>query len=151
MHPDPGKTIGGGFLGTLAMTAMMYFVAPMMGLRMDIAAMLGDTLGIGWSGGLLAHVFNGTFVFPLVYGFVLAHLLPGSPAVKGAAWGVILWLAAQLVVMPMMGAGLFSAAAGGMMAAVGSLVGHLLYGAVLGAVAGQAVPTVTTTLSSSNT
>ncbi len=36
-----------------------------------------------------------------------AHL-PGSPAVRGTVWGVALWLLAQTVVMPMMGAGLFS-------------------------------------------
>ena len=40
--------------------------------------------------------------------------------------------------MPMMGAGFFSMATGGMMAAAGSLMGHLMYGALLGAVAGTA-------------
>ena len=43
---------------------------------------------------------------------------------------------AQVVVMPMMGGGFFSMAMGGMMAAGGSLIGHLLYGSILGAVAG---------------
>ena len=38
---------------------------------------------------------------------------------------------AQLVVLPMMGAGLFSGSA---LVAAGSLMGHLVYGAVLGAV-----------------
>lgn len=28
--------------------------------------------------------------------------LPGSPALKGITWGVILWLIAQVMVMPMM-------------------------------------------------
>jgi len=40
-------------------------------------------------------------------------------------------------VMPMMGAGLFSGSA---MVAAGSLVGHLVYGALLGAVYGHAAP-----------
>ncbi len=40
---------------------------------------------------------------------------------------------AQLVVMPMMGMGLFS---GSMLAAGGSLMGHLVYGAVAGQVYG---------------
>jgi hypothetical protein len=53
MHPDPVRSMLGGFVGTVAMTAMMYVVAP------------------------------------------------------------ILWLLAQIIVMPMTGAGLFSAAMGG--------------------------------------
>ena len=43
---------------------------------------------------------------------------------------------AQVMVMPMMGGGFFSMAMGGMMAAGGSLIGHLLYGSILGAIAG---------------
>ena len=38
---------------------------------------------------------------------------------------------AQLIVMPMMGAGFFS---GSFVGAAGSLMGHLVYGAVLGAI-----------------
>jgi len=47
----------------------------------------------------------------------------------------VLWLMAQVVVMPMMGGGLFSSAMGGLMAAMGSLVGHVLYGSLLGVIA----------------
>jgi len=119
----------------------MYITAPMMGLNMDIAAMLGGMLGIGWTGGMLMHFVNGTVIFPLVYAFALYSRLPGGPVVKGTVWGVILWFIAQVAVMPMAGAGLFSAAMGGMMAAGGSLVGHIVYGALLGVIAGEAVPT----------
>ena len=136
MSVNFGRAALGGFVGTLAMTVMMYMVAPMMGLHMDIAAMLGKALGVGWAAGLVMHFVNGTLIFPAVYAFVLASSLPGGPVVKGTMWGVILWLIAQLVVMPMMGAGVFSGEMGGMMAAGGSLVGHLLYGALLGAIAG---------------
>lgn len=45
------------------------------------------------------------------------------------------------MVMPMMGGGFFGMATGGMMAATGSLVGHLLYGSTLGAIAGAPEPT----------
>ncbi len=38
--------------------------------------------------------------------------------------------------MPMMGGGFFSMAMGGMLAIMGSLMGHLLYGVVLGGIAG---------------
>jgi hypothetical protein len=44
------------------------------------------------------------------------------------------WLMAQVVVMPMMGMPLFS---GSMAMAMGSLVGHLVYGVVIGAMIGD--------------
>lgn len=136
MRLNAGRSMLGGFLGTLAMTAMMYMVAPMMGLRMDIAEMLGSMLGNNWMAGMMMHIVNGTVIFPLIYAYLLYAWLPGGAAVKGTAWGVILWVLAQVVVMPMMGGGFFSMAMGGMMAAGGSLVGHLLYGGILGAIAG---------------
>jgi hypothetical protein len=136
MSVNFGRAALGGFVGTLVMTAMMYMVAPMMGLHMDIAAMLGSMLGGSWAAGMALHLVNGTLIFPAVYAYAFAGWLPGSPAIKGTIWGAVLWLIAQIVVMPMMGAGLFSSAMGGMMAAMGSLVGHLLYGSFLGAIAG---------------
>jgi uncharacterized membrane protein YagU involved in acid resistance len=136
--PSALQAVTGGFVATVAITVMMYWVAPLLlGSPMDIATMLGDFLGIGWSGGMVVHFINGSLIFPLVYAFVLFGVLPGGPVTKGVTFGVVLWLLAQSVVMPIMGGGFFSANAGGMMAAVASLIGHLVYGAALGAVAGQ--------------
>jgi len=134
-HPTFTRAALGGLVGTLAMTAMMDVVAPMMGLRMDIAAMLGSMLGGSWAAGLIVHFLNGTVIFPAIYAYALYARLPGSAALKGTTWGVVLWLMAQVVVMPMMGGGLFSSAMGGLMAAMGSLVGHVLYGSLLGVIA----------------
>jgi hypothetical protein len=134
-HPTFARAVVGGFVGTVVMTAMMYMVAPMMGLHMDIAAMLGTMLGGSWIAGMMMHFINGAVIFPAIYVFALYAHLPGSPAVRGTAWGVALWLVAQTVVMPMMGAGLFSSAMGGVMAAMGSLIGHVLYGSLLGVIA----------------
>ena len=136
MHPNFARAVAGGFAGTLAMTMMMYGVAPMMGLHMDIAAMLGSMLGGSWTAGLIMHFVNGSIIFPAIFTFVLYRRLPGSSIARGTVWGVALWLMAQLIVMPMMGAGVFSSQMGGMMAAAGSLVGHLLYGSLLGAITG---------------
>lgn len=140
MKPSVGKAILGGLLGTVLITLMMYFVAPMiMGQRMDIAAMLGSMMGNSWALGIMAHFVNGTIIFSLIYVFVLYRLLPGGPWLKGAFWGVILWLLAQTVVMPMMGGGFFSSQMGGLMAAMGSLMGHVVYGATLGGITGGPV------------
>ena len=137
MRPNIGRAILGGFVGTLAITLMMYQVGPMMGMmKMDFAASLGKMMGMGWTAGMMIHFLNGTIIFPLIYAFLLYLLLPGGPTVKGIIWGLILWLLAQLIVMPMMGGGVFSSKMGGMMTAGGSLIGHLVYGALLGAIAG---------------
>jgi uncharacterized protein DUF6789 len=141
MKPSLTRAILGGLVGTLVLTLMIYKVAPMMtGRTMDIAAMLGQRLG-GWAMGMAMHFINGTVIFPLAYAFLLYRFLPGPPVVKGMICGVALWLITQLMVLPMMGAGLFSANAGGAKAAIGSLVGHLVYGALLGGIAGAAVDT----------
>jgi len=135
------KAMLGGLAGTAVMTMMMYFVAPtMLGQPMDIAAMLGSMMGNSWALGMMAHWMNGVLIFPLLYAFVIYKMLPSSPAVRGALWGMALWLVAQVVVMPMMGAGFFSANAGGLMAVMASLMGHLFYGGLLGQVAGSPEP-----------
>lgn len=139
MKPNIGRVIVGGFVGTLAITLMMYIGGPMMGMmKMDIADSLGKMMGIGWAMGMLVHFINGTIIFPLIYAFLLYRVLPGGATVKGITWGAILWLLAQLMVMPMMGGGVFSSKMGGMMTAGGSLIGHIIYGALLGAIGGSA-------------
>ena len=136
MKPNIGRAILGGLVGTIVLTLLMYIGAPMMGIpKMDIAAMLGSLLG-GWTMGMVMHFVNGVLIFPLIYTFVLFSRLPGIPATKGILWGLTLWLIAGLMVMPMMGAGIFGTANGGMMAAAASLMGHIVYGALLGVIAG---------------
>src|SRR5215472_13031485 len=108
MKPNIWKAIVGGFIGTVMFTLMMRFVAPMMGVRMDIVAKLGEITHSGMAGGVLMHFLNGTVIFPLVYVYLLYRFLPGAPWQKGLLWGVILWLGLQIVMMPMMGGGLFS-------------------------------------------
>src|SRR6266849_2393623 len=141
-HPTFARAALGGFTGTLAMTAMMYFIAPMMGLHMDIAAMLGSMLGGSWTAGIMMHVVNGSVIFPAIYVYALYAHLPGPPAIRGTLWSIALWVIAQTVVMPMMGAGLFSSAMGAMMAAIGSLIGHILYGSLFGIIASAPEPRV---------
>lgn len=138
MQHSLARALLGGVIGTAIMTAMMYFVAPMMvGQKMDIAAMLGSMLGDSWAFGMAAHWMNGVIVFPLIYVAALHKRLPGPAAVRGMAWGALLWLVAQVAVMPMMGAGVFSASAGGMKAVSASLMAHLVYGACLGLIVGN--------------
>ena len=136
MKPNIARAMLGGLVGTIVLTMLMYIGAPMMGIpTMDIAAMLGSILG-GWTMGMVMHFVNGAILFPLIYAFVLFSKLRGIPVTKGTLWGVTLWLVAGLMVMPMMGAGFFGTANGGIMAAAASLMGHIVYGALLGVIAG---------------
>ena len=136
MKPNIRKTIAGGFIGTVMFTLMMRFGAPMMGVRMDIVAKLGEMTHTGMAGGLFMHFLNGAVIFPLIYVYLLYRWLPGAPWQKGLLWGVILWLGVETVMMPMMGAGVFSMEMGGMKSVTAALIGHLVYGAILGAIAG---------------
>jgi hypothetical protein len=73
----------------------------------------------------------------LVYIYVLYQFLPGAPWLKGVVWGVILWLGVELVMVPMMGGGMFSSQMGGMKAVMAALMGHLIYGAIFGVITGR--------------
>jgi len=133
MKPRPNLSVVfvGGLVGTPAMTALMYVLAPFFGVNTDIVTMLGEVLG-GWRMGMLVHILNGAVIFPVAFVFLLYRFLPGSPFTKGITFGVLLWLTSQLVVMPIMGVGFFSAHVGGLKAAAASLLAHVVYGWSLG-------------------
>jgi len=140
------KVIGAGFVATCVMTMLMY-VAPMMGIpKMDIASMLGYVLSSGmpqpwtlpWWTGMMMHFINGTLILPVLYSYLFYPFFAGRPWLRGTDWGFILWLLAQAMVMPMMGMGFFSAKLPeAAMAVMGSLIGHIVYGAIFGALAGE--------------
>lgn len=134
MNIKIGRAVAAGIIGTLVMTAVGLWVAPLMGIpAMNPANMLAGAMGgslvLGWAG----HLMIGT-VLALIYAAV-AGWLPGAPAVRGALYGIAPFLMAQIVVVPMMGMPLFSGSA---VLAMGSLIGHLVYGAVVGGVYGAA-------------
>lgn len=123
-----------GFSATVVLSAMM-MAKSMMGLmpELDVIHMLSGMMGapplVGW----LAHFMIGTLAwgggFAVLYG-----LIPGSGAVmKGILFGIAAWLGMMVMVMPMAGAGLFGMAFG-VMAPMMTLVLHIVFGAVLGAV-----------------
>lgn len=130
---NAGRWVAAGAVGTGAFTMLM-LGAPLMGMpRMPIGAMLGNFLHIGPAAGWAMHVVIGLGL-ALIYAAWLAARLPGPPAVRGAVFGVGVFVVAQGVVMPMMGAGFFS---GGNVAMImSSLFGHLVYGVLVGAVYG---------------
>ena len=139
MKPNPIRAVVGGLVGTAVLTMMTLRVAPMiLGHPMDIPGMISKMMGgppnLGW----VVHIILGVAVFPLAYVFVAFGVLPGPTLVRGALWGIALWIAVELIVMPMAGNGFFSSASGGAKAVAVALMGHVVYGGLLGVIAGRA-------------
>ncbi len=136
MQKNLGKAIAAGILGTLAMTMLM-IMAPFMGMpEMNIGKMLSSFMGIPVALGWLAHFMIGS-VLAMIYVYGFAERIPGKGWLRGVIYSLIPWLAAQMMVNPMMGAGVFaSATPAPLMMVMGSLMGHLVYGAIVGTVYG---------------
>lgn len=126
------NSVTGGLIATLAMTAML-FAAPIMGMpKMPIGNMLAGFMHLPVAIGWMMHFMIG-IILAAGYVFVFQSILPGNKLVKGILYGFIPFVLAQIVVMPIMGAGLFSTnTPAPVMMVIGSLVGHAAYGAALG-------------------
>jgi uncharacterized membrane protein YagU involved in acid resistance len=66
----------------------------------------------------------------LVYAAAFDRRLPGTALTRGLIYGVLVFVVAQLVFMPLVGGGVFSRGDGELLA--GSLLGHLVYGGLTG-------------------
>ncbi len=134
MKTKVNEILKGGIIATIAMTAVM-LMAPVMGMpKMPIGNMLAGFMHMPVALGWIAHFVIGIIIAAGYVQFFQSRL-PGNGIVKGLIYGLIPFIIAQMMVMPMMGAGLFSSATPApMMMVMGSLIGHFVYGAVLGAV-----------------
>jgi len=139
MRINFGRAVVAGVVGTVVMTGVGLYAAPMMGIpamnpaRMLAGAMAGN-IALGWG----AHFMMG---IALAVGYaLLRHELRGPSVLRGALYGIAPFLVLEVVVMPMMGMPLFS---GSLPVAMGSLLGHLVYGGIVGGIYGAAdVPPV---------
>lgn len=123
-----------GFIATVVLSVLMVMKG-VMGVMpdLDVAAMLAGMIGAPVIVGWIAHFMIGTIAwgggFAVLYDFI-----PGGNAVqKGIVFGVADWLGMMILIMPMAGAGFFGLGLG-VMAPVMTLVLHIIFGAVLGAV-----------------
>lgn len=129
------KAIVAGVAATAVMSVVAMFVAPMMGMpKMDFGAMLGTgnpMMPMPYAAGWMIHFVMG-IIMAIVYAKFLFGKLPGNGIIQGIIYGLILFVLAQVMVMPMMGNGVFSG--GNMQMIMGSMIGHIVFGAVLGGV-----------------
>ncbi len=123
-----------GFSATVVLSAMM-IAKSMMGIMpgLDVIHMLSAMMSAPAAMGWLGHFMIGTLAWG--GGFALLYsTIPGSGAVqKGVLFGIAAWLGMMIMVMPMAGVGLFGMAFG-IMVPMMTLVLHIIFGAVLGAV-----------------
>lgn len=139
MHP--ARAIAAGLVGTAVMTALL-LVEPSVGLpRIAIGQILSTSLGsasahlsIGPTAGWVIHFLVGA-VLALIYAAFLVQRLPGHALARGAIFGAIVFVVAQLTFMPLVGGGVFSR--GDVQLLAGSLLGHLVYGGLMGWIHGE--------------
>jgi hypothetical protein len=138
-----------GLAGTVVMSMIMA-MAPQMGMpKMAIWEVLGSMFNkegnntLGW----VMHFMMGV-IFALIYAVLWAVGIGSATWVGGLLFGAVHWLIAGLMMggVPMMHAGVkagtvkapgvYMMSAGGMMAFVGGLIGHAVYGLVVALVYG---------------
>ena len=130
------RAAAAGLIGTAVMTALL-LIEPSIGLpKIAIGQILSSSLGlasahltIGPAIGWVIHFVVG-MVLALIYAAAVRERLPGSPLARGVLYGLLVFVVAQLAFMPLVGAGVFSN--GDVQLLTGSLLGHVVYGGLVG-------------------
>lgn len=125
-------------VATIVLEMMMRVGAPnILGIApMSPADLVTNILGLpqGHVFGTVVHFGLGLVGFPIGYMIIAYRYFPGPYLVRGALWGVLLWLAAMIVVVPLAGMPFFF---GFGMPMVAALVAHIVYGLILAAIVGK--------------
>ena len=130
------RAAAAGLIGTGVMTALL-LIEPSVGLpKIAMGQVLSTSLGttsahlaIGPALGWALHFVIG-MLLALIYAAAFVHRLPGTALTRGMLYGALVFVAAQLVFMPLVGGGVFSR--GDVELLAGSLLGHLVYGGLTG-------------------
>ena len=129
------RALAGGFVGTVIFTLMGKFLAPhVIGQPMDVAALMAPMLGGSHTVGVIAHFVIGTAIFPIAYLVLGIRKLPGPAWLRGALFLLPVYLVAMVVMMPILGQGLFF---GSPPKAIVALMGHVVFGLVMGTIIGK--------------
>ncbi len=132
------RLAGAAVVATVVLEMMMQVGAPnMLGIPpMSPANLVTNILGLppGHIVGAVAHFGLGLVGFPIGYMIIAYRYFPGPYFLKGALWGVLLWLVAMAVTVPLAGMPFFF---GFGMQMVAALVAHVVYGVILAAIIGK--------------
>lgn len=121
-----------GLIATVVLSVLMVLKGTMgMMPELNVIAMLAGSMGGDMMMGWIAHFVIGAIIYGLAFANIGSSLPGGGDTVRGITLAVIGWLIMMIVIMPMMDKGFFAMNMG-MMAAVATLVLHIIFGAVLG-------------------
>ena len=129
-----GKGVIAGFVAT-AIISILFLMKAAMGVMPDLniiamlSGMMGGALIMGW----IAHFVIGAVIWGVLFALLHTSVPGGSLWLKGVVFGLAAWLMMMIVVMPMIGAGMFGMKFG-MVAPAMTLMVHVIFGAVLGGV-----------------
>lgn len=143
MSTNVSKGILAGFIATIVLSVLMVLKS-VMGMMPQVNAIKMLTgMGHGMMGmpatpvvGWVIHFIIGTIVWGILFALLIKAIPGGSATVKGLVFGTAAWVLMMVIPMPMAGAGLFGLKLG-IGAPIATLILHLVYGAVLGAVYGK--------------
>jgi hypothetical protein len=128
------RVIIAGLIGALSMALASYLFSSMNIPMVDFGRLIATKILRYHSHrtrlGLFLHLANGV-ILALVYAIFLWPFIPGEYWLRGLTYGVFLWLAMMVVVLPAIGDGFFGWKVSRSMIP-SALVVHLLYGLVLG-------------------
>ncbi len=126
-----GRRVLAGVLGGLAGGAVFGMLMPLMGMLPMLASMVGSSSApVGFVLHLMISIMIGVGLTVLFGNHLLTKY--GRGTLVGLAYGAIWWVLGPLVMMPLMlGVPIF----GLDLSSVFSLMGHLIYGAILGVTA----------------
>ncbi|MCH4564563.1 MULTISPECIES: DUF6789 family protein [Halomonas] len=90
-----------------------------------------SSIYVGWT----IHFVVGTLIWGTLFGLFESDLPGGTDTRRGLAFGVIAWLVVMVTVFPLAGSGFFGLGFG-LIAPISTLLGHIVFGLVLGATYG---------------
>lgn len=133
------KSILAGIIGTAIMTAVM-MIAPMMGMpKMSPPSMLSGMMGMPVIMGWIMHFMIGViFAFAYTYVCIFKYKI-SNVWLKGVAFGIVVFIFAQIMVVIMGMMMPMPAMEGSMLLTMmGSLMGHIIFGMAVSKIIGEA-------------
>lgn len=139
------RVVVAGLAGTIVMTTL-WLAEPWLGLpQLAVGGMLSSLLAVATAYGAIGpaigwaiHFVVGV-VFAWIYAAAFVGRLPGAPIARGLLFGCLIFILAQVVFMPAVGAGVFSR--GDLPLLTGSFLGHVVFGGIVGAIYGEPMQT----------
>lgn len=144
--PNIRKALLAGLIATIVLTALMYIGAGLGARIWNIPSIIAGaisfnqkiTAGSGlWIWGLVMYVVFCVFAYPACYAYWMYSYLPGPTWIRGLIAGAFLWFLIEMLMMPLIGQGVFDVnGPNPAVEIISQLVLWLVYGAILGFIAG---------------